>query len=94
MQNLIYCCNYLERTAVEEQRLVITILDNGIDMKESTIATIYEPFFTTKEVGKGTGQGLAIAYSTLVDKHQGTIKCESSVGNGTTFFISLPLKNS
>ena len=50
-----------------------------------------EDFFTTKEVCKGTGQGLAIARSVVVDKHGGTIEVESEVGHGTTFCIRLRL---
>jgi signal transduction histidine kinase len=49
------------------------------------------PFFTTKEVGKGTGQGLAIARSVVVNKHGGTLRFETECGKGTTFFIRLPL---
>jgi signal transduction histidine kinase len=50
-----------------------------------------EPFFTTKEVGRGTGQGLAIARSAVVDKHGGTLDFETEEGKGTTFIIRIPL---
>ena len=50
---------------------------------------MYYPFFTTKEVGKGTGQGLAIAHSVIVERHGGTIDVESVLGEGTTFRICL-----
>jgi hypothetical protein len=50
-----------------------------------------EPFFTTKEVGKGTGQGLAIAHSVIVKKHGGPLRFETECGVGTTFFIRLPI---
>ena len=53
---------------------------------------VFDPFFTTKSVGKGTGQGLAIAHSTITNKHNGTIKCVSETGKGTTFIIRLPLE--
>ena len=52
---------------------------------------IFTPFFTTKPQGKGTGQGLALARSVVVDKHGGTIAFESEEGAGTTFIIRLPL---
>ena len=52
---------------------------------------MFEPFFTTKDVGKGTGQGLAMAYATIVTRHEGRLWFESVSGEGTTFFIRLPL---
>src|SRR5580698_9672873 len=52
---------------------------------------VFEPFFTTKEVGKGTGQGLAQAHAAIVNRHQGQLWFESELGQGTTFFIRLPL---
>ena len=52
---------------------------------------IFDPFFTTKEVGKGTGQGLAIARNVIVDKHGGTLRFETELGQGTTFYIRLPI---
>jgi signal transduction histidine kinase len=52
---------------------------------------IMEPFFTTKEVGKGTGQGLALAHSIVVEKHGGQLTFESEEGEGTVFVITLPL---
>jgi signal transduction histidine kinase len=53
-------------------------------------ARVFDLFFTTKEIGKGTGQGLAIARSVVVDKHGGSIDFESEEGKGTTFVIRLP----
>lgn len=69
----------------------IRITDTGTGIPESIRRRIYDPFFTTKGVGKGTGQGLAIARSILVDRHGGTITCDSEVGKGTTFVLRLPL---
>ena len=57
-----------------------------------TKARAFEPFFTTKEVGKGTGQGLALAHVAIVKRHQGQLSFESKVGQGTTFFVRLPLE--
>jgi signal transduction histidine kinase len=51
---------------------------------------IYDPFFTTKEIGKGTGQGLAIARSVIISKRGGSIHFETEEGKGTTFIIRLP----
>ncbi len=68
----------------------IQISDTGGGIPVTIQERIFDPFFTTKPVGKGTGQGLAIAYRTIVDKHQGTIFFASEVGQGTTFVIQLP----
>lgn len=70
----------------------IRISDNGTGIPESVIAKMYDPFFTTKEVGKGTGQGLAISRDIVVNKHNGSISCESVHGEGTVFTLRLPLK--
>ena len=70
----------------------VAIADTGCGIKEEIRSKIYEPFFTTKEVGRGTGQGLYIAHQIVVGKHGGTIKCESTVGSGTTFRIRLPVQ--
>jgi two-component system NtrC family sensor kinase len=69
----------------------IRIEDNGTGIPEGIRDKVMEPFFTTKEVGKGTGQGLAIARSCVVDKHKGMLTFETEEGKGTTFIISLPI---
>ncbi len=69
----------------------ITVQDDGAGIPEAIRGRVFDPFFTTKPVGKGTGQGLAIAYSTVVEKHGGQIWFESELGRGTTFFVQLPL---
>jgi len=70
----------------------IAVSDTGMGIPEPIQTRIYEPFFTTKEVGKGTGQGLSFAHSVVVKKHQGKIWFETEVGRGTTFFIELPIR--
>jgi signal transduction histidine kinase len=70
----------------------ISIEDSGGGIPESARERIFDPFFTTKEVGKGTGQGLAIARSVVVNKHAGSLRFETELGAGTTFFIRLPIK--
>lgn len=72
--------------------VMITIQDNGCGMPEAVRQRIFDPFFTTKPVGKGTGLGLSISYQVIVEKHQGWIGCDSTLGKGTTFTIELPLK--
>jgi signal transduction histidine kinase len=79
------------RTALDGGNVVITIADTGCGIPEAIAGRVYDPFFTTKEVGKGTGQGLAIARSIVVDKHQGDIAFQSEMGRGTTFTIRLPV---
>jgi len=69
----------------------IIISDTGTGIPPEIIDRIFDLFFTTKEVGRGTGQGLAIAHDIVVNKHKGNITVESEVGKGTTFTIWLPL---
>lgn len=77
-------------TRKDDKYTEIRITDTGIGIPDSIKSRIFEPFFTTKEVGKGTGQGLSIAY-TIVSNHNGQISFESTVGQGTTFIIRLPI---
>jgi two-component system, NtrC family, sensor kinase len=74
-----------------EEAVLIRISDNGCGMDETTRERIFEPFYTTKEVGKGTGLGLSISYG-IIKKHGGRIEVDSVVGEGTTFSITLPLR--
>jgi signal transduction histidine kinase len=69
----------------------IRVEDTGTGISESIRHKVFDHFFTTKEVGKGTGQGLAIAQAIVVRKHGGTIGFESEVGKGTTFIVRLPI---
>lgn len=78
------------RTWVDERMAKVSITDNGCGMSPDIQHRIFEPFFTTKEVGKGTGLGMSIAYE-IIKKHDGEIALESSIGEGTTITISLPL---
>jgi signal transduction histidine kinase len=71
-------------------RAVAEIADTGSGIPSEHLARIYDPFFTTKAIGRGTGLGLSITYG-IVREHGGTIRCESSVGQGTRFILSLPV---
>ncbi len=70
---------------------MVTIADTGPGIPEEIQQRIYDPFFTTKSVGKGTGQGLAIAHRVINERHQGSISFETGEGQGTTFIVKLPL---
>lgn len=80
------------RTARMDDAVQISIADNGGGIPEDIRQRVFDPFFTTKPVGKGTGQGLAIARSIVVDKHGGSLTFDSQPGQGTTFFIRLPVE--
>jgi two-component system, NtrC family, sensor kinase len=74
-----------------EPDVIVSIADTGTGIPEELRSKIFDAFFTTKEVGKGTGQGLAIARMIVVEKHRGTLSFESQVGVGTTFHVRLPV---
>lgn len=77
-------------TRLAGSAVVFAITDDGSGIPAELQDRIYEPFFTTKEVGKGTGQGLALARNTIA-RHSGSLDCSSSAGAGATLTIRLPL---
>ena len=77
-------------TKVDEQKVTILVKDNGCGIKEDIISKISDPFFTTKDTGKGAGLGLSIAHKIIKD-HGGTIDYISEIGIGTDVIISLPI---
>ncbi len=77
-------------TRLEGDAVLISVGDTGGGIPEHIRHRIYEPFFTTKEVGRGTGQGLAISHNIIVKRHGGSIHCDSEVGKGTVFSLRLP----
>lgn len=80
------------RTAIVDNHWVkIAIADNGPGIPESVKEQIFNPFFTTKEVGKGTGMGLSISYQIIVEKHGGRLTCASTLDQGTEFVIEIPI---
>jgi len=69
--------------------VLLSMVDTGHGMEKETLEHIFDPFYTTKEVGKGTGLGLAIVYG-IVKNHEGYVMCYSRPGSGTSFRIYLP----
>jgi PAS domain S-box-containing protein len=69
----------------------ITITDNGPGISDRTRPHIFEPFYTTKPIGKGTGIGLSISYQIIHERHHGTLEFESQSGSGTAFHITIPV---
>ncbi|OCQ94379.1 histidine kinase [Oscillatoriales cyanobacterium USR001] len=81
------------RTEITDPDYVtVRIADNGPGIPPEVKSRVFEQFFTTKQVGKGTGLGLSISHQILVDNHQGSIRCESEPGEGTEFWIEIPVK--
>ena len=74
-------------------QVVIAVEDTGVGIAPEDVAKIYDPFFTTKGVGRGTGLGLAVTYG-IVQEHSGHISVSSLPGLGTTFRITLPTPDS
>ncbi len=86
-----YFGNLLIETYEEKPYVVFKITDDGIGIPEENMSHIFNPFFTTKPQGVGTGLGLHIVYDIVVTQHSGKIDVESKVGEGTTFTIKLPI---
>ncbi|MEH2126365.1 AAA family ATPase [Nostoc sp.] len=80
------------QTSLQDNQVKITIADNANGMNEAVKQKIFDHLFTTKSVGKGTGLGLAIARQIVVEKHGGSIHCNSSPGKGTEFAIAIPVR--
>ncbi len=78
------------RTGRDRDRIWIEVADTGRGIPRENLDRIFDPFFTTKDVGKGTGLGLHLAYN-IIHAHGGFIECKSTVGEGTTFRIELPV---
>jgi signal transduction histidine kinase/tetratricopeptide (TPR) repeat protein len=81
-----YADNQSDRRAVE-----IRVTDNGTGIPEAIKSKIFQPFFTTKPTGEGTGLGLSLSYDIVTKGHAGTMEVESVEGEGTTFIVKLPI---
>ncbi|MFN6560216.1 MAG: protein kinase domain-containing protein [Nostoc sp. ChiSLP01] len=76
----------------DSNTVMIQIADNGSGMAEAVRQKTFDPFFTTKSVGSGTGLGLSISYQIIVDKHKGSLTCNSRLGEGAEFVIEIPMQ--
>jgi signal transduction histidine kinase len=76
----------------DDDTVVVAISDTGGGIPDAICDRVFDPFFTTKEVGHGTGQGLTLARAAIVDRHGGTLCFETRLGEGTTFFVRLPIR--
>jgi signal transduction histidine kinase len=74
--------------------VTVRIADNGPGIEPEVLRRLFDPFFTTKPAGKGTGLGLSISFQIVVAKHGGTLQCLSEPGQGTEFWIELPVRHS
>jgi signal transduction histidine kinase len=80
------------RTSMNDEMVVVEIRDNGVGIPPDEIKRIYDPFFTTKTTGKGTGLGLAVTYG-IIQEHGGRILVDSEPGKGTHFRLKLPTRH-
>jgi signal transduction histidine kinase len=87
--------NYVPTVRVRTQRVgqqvVLQVYDNGTGMPSEVQAKVFQPFFTTKPTGEGTGLGLSLSYDLITKGHGGTLTVESQPGQGSTFTITLPV---
>ncbi len=79
------------RTTVDGSDVVVSISDTGCGIPAEHRNRVFDAFFTTKEVGRGTGQGLAIAHAIIVERHGGALWFDSAIGQGTTFHVRIPI---
>jgi two-component system NtrC family sensor kinase len=79
------------RTRQVGQQVEVQVSDNGPGMSAEVQAKVFQPFFTTKPAGEGTGLGLSLSYDIITQGHSGSLRVESQPGQGSTFTISLPV---
>lgn len=84
----------INTTLLPDKQVEIKISDNGLGIPESVQKKLFDPFFTTKEIGKGTGLGMSISYQIITERHNGSLTCESQIGQGASFIIKIPLQQS
>jgi signal transduction histidine kinase len=77
-------------TQRKDGRIEVTVKDNGTGIPQKAMDKIFQPFFTTKPTGEGTGLGLSLSYDIITKGHGGELKVETNEGKGAVFTISLP----
>ncbi|MEH1911977.1 PAS domain-containing sensor histidine kinase [Nostoc sp.] len=82
---------YIRTQLLAPNQVTICIGDNGLGIPEDVLKQIFNPFFTTKPVGRGTGMGLAISHQIITERHGGSLECLSQPGVGAEFIICIPL---
>ncbi|HEY9689894.1 MAG TPA: HAMP domain-containing sensor histidine kinase, partial [Coleofasciculaceae cyanobacterium] len=82
----------IQTEAATPTTLRITIADNGPGIPTAIQSKIFDAFFTTKPVGKGTGMGLSISYQVITERHRGSLQCQTAPGQGATFTIEIPIE--
>ncbi|PLZ89874.1 two-component sensor histidine kinase [Fischerella muscicola CCMEE 5323] len=82
----------IRTSVINSHSIQIAIADNGLGMSEDVEKQIFNPFFTTKPVGKGTGMSMSISYQIISEKHGGKLECFSTLNKGTKFVIELPIQ--
>lgn len=83
-------CIKIQTRWVSDDQVLISIRDNGPGIEADVQARMFDPFFTTKPIGQGTGLGLAISYQIVVEKHRGSLVCQSQPNEGAEFIIQIP----
>ena len=71
--------------------VILTVKDNGRGIPSKALEKIFQPFFSTKPTGRGTGLGLSLAYDIVTKGHGGELKVETKEGEGTAFIVQLPI---
>jgi len=84
-------CITIATSMASENWVRISVQDNGCGINPEVQEKIFNPFFTTKPIGKGTGMGLATSYQIVTENHRGNLRCISTPGEGTELAIELPI---
>lgn len=82
----------IQTRSSDADEITVRISDSGLGMPEEVRKHLFDPFFTTKSIGQGTGLGMSISHQIIVEKHQGTLECYSTLGKGTEFVITIPTR--